>query len=818
MLPSELVNDLIQKYAKRSLNEADTRFKIIDEVLEKILAWPRGPIALEVYINGNRADYVLHGKNSKPILVIESKKTGKYFELPKNLNGANNYQKITVDKLLTDKYIKEAIFQVKEYCEDLGCNYGCICNGEIWIFFNINSSYAPWKKQPAYVIKNLKFFSENFTTPFNVFGYENIINNSSLKYNIGTSRQLHSEVFYPKSSITAYNMPVNSNKYASILNSLSRKYLSNIPFDDKEFFNSCYVTNKGHYDDLQKNVHGVIYDSLTPFFRSEGVKDVYDNNRGGGFALKIEEIMRRENLDNVMILFGGRGSGKSTFIKRLLFHLRPPEIVRFSETCVIDLIYSAQTPDELTNEIWNKVKSEIDKKDLLGGDKAQLIELFSDKYSIYEKQVLNGLEKTSIEYQKLLNDFIKETLNDTKYCCQVLSRYWKNHNKGLIIVLDNLDQLRPELQDICFLNSVEIAKKLGCLVIISMREERYYNAKAKGVLDAYHVPGFHINSPVIPDVIAKRIIYILRKLNLPEVQREIGIKDQKQFTIIENFMSICLKEVRRVNSDLSLFLRYSTHGDVRQALSFFKEFLTSGYTNIDEMAVNRSWTLKIHQVIKPMMIPNRFFYDEKNSQVPNIYQLRNEINSSHFCGLRILNKMQQRSYDKASSGFIDVKYLLQIFDTTYDLKEDCIKHLDIFLTKGILESNNRLEEFNENVDQIRITSFGAYILDFLAYENVYLDLVSLDCGVFDETLANYLIKAAEKEVDFTHHAKLKERVESRIERVSKFIDYLEVQEKKEFEDLSLPESEPKFVHKLKERFEENKENILNSLKKRRDNN
>ena len=50
----------------------------------------------------------------------------------------------------------------------------------------------------------------------------------------------------------------------------------------------------------------------------------------------------------------------------------------------------------------------------------------------------------------------------------------------------------------------------------------------------------------------------------------------------------------------------------------FREFLTSGYTRVDEMIRTRGWKLQIHQVIRPMMAPFRFFYDENLSQMPNI--------------------------------------------------------------------------------------------------------------------------------------------------------------------------------------------------------
>lgn len=455
----------------------------------------------------------------------------------------------------------------------------------------------------------------------------------------------------------------------------------------------------------------------------------------------------------------------------------------------------------------------IDKDKLLESPKDSLLNLFEDRFNLLKVQVLEGYDKDLDKYKDLVNTFILETLKDTKYCCERISKYWKKKNKGLIIVLDNMDQLRPELQDISFLNANEIAKKLSCLVIISMREERFYNAKSKGVLDAYMSPGFHITSPVIPEVISKRIQYAVKKLSAKvDKRREIGIPDEATFSKIKDFFLVCNNETKRKGSDLSKFLRYSTHGDVRQALDFFKGFIQSGYTNINEISSDTNWKLQSHQVIKPMMIPSRFFYSEVKSKMPNLFQLRNDANSSHFCGLRILNLLNTKSHDKSSAGMYDLKFLIQKFENDYNLKIDCINHLDIFLTKGIIEANNRLEEYSENVDQVKITSFGKYMLDSLAFDFTYLDLISLDCGIFDEALANFMIKSANKEVELYHEKKFFERINTRLNRVDKFIDYLKVQEDKEFQDLGFGDEEIRFSKKIRDHFEIKKKQILRSVK------
>jgi predicted type IV restriction endonuclease len=168
MTELEILKQLKQKFSKIDLNEADTRFQIIDTILVDVLKWPKNTITTEKYIDGNRADYVLKDKNDRPLIIIESKKNGVYFDLPLTANSKETFQKINIEKLLTDAPTKEAILQVKEYAEDLQCNFAAICNGKVWIIFRIHSKLKPWKKLSAYVIKDLDYFEKNLITAINL--------------------------------------------------------------------------------------------------------------------------------------------------------------------------------------------------------------------------------------------------------------------------------------------------------------------------------------------------------------------------------------------------------------------------------------------------------------------------------------------------------------------------------------------------------------------------------------------------------------------------------------------------------------------------
>ena len=121
-----------------------------------------------------------------------------------------------------------------------------------------------------------------------------------------------------------------------------------------------------------------------------------------------------------------------------------------------------------------------------------------------------------------------------------------------------MDQLNPDLQDVCYLTAIEIAKKLSCLVIISMREERYFRAKVNGVLDAYHTPGYHLSAPVIPEVIIRRLSYIVEKLEYtPDVDVKYNIQYDNDLLQLLNF----LKYVHINSKKRFTFIKFSSFCD-----------------------------------------------------------------------------------------------------------------------------------------------------------------------------------------------------------------------------------------------------------------
>lgn len=396
--------------------------------------------------------------------------------------------------------------------------------------------------------------------------------------------------------------------------------------------------------------------------------------------------------------------------------------------------------------IWASLIVGIDTDNLLSSTRKELVSsLFKDNFEVALKQDLSGLNEHSEAFNIKLNQLVSEWKLDKKYCAKKIVEYWSEKDKGIIVVVDNTDQYSTLIQDFCFSSAQEISKELGCTTLISMREERFYNSKIHGVLDAFQNSGFHISSPRPAEVFKKRLEYTASLLQ-DSTRREaiIDISDDKFISNCCTYLDILNKTFSNDLSPLNNFLSACAHGDIRLSLDLFRSFLLSGYTNVDEMISAGSWSFQIHQVIKPVMIPTRYFYDENLSDIPNIYQLRSNRNSSHFTSLRILRKLA-KTIESSTPSYLSIAELRSYFAEIFNMLEDFEKNMDVLLKHGFVESNNRLDQYTANVDSVKITNYGLYMINELAFYFAYLDLVCTDCGIYSEQTSNYLTEAAKKE-------------------------------------------------------------------------
>lgn len=808
------LSNLIEETKSRSGNEAETRHRIIDFVLHEVLSWPRNRVKVEEYISPGFGDYVLIKQDGSHLLFIEAKREGIYFELPiPHANGETSCF-ISIAKLMTDAHVKSAMTQVRTYCIDTGCEYACITNGHEWIFFKTFEKGKRWDLQNAFVARSLNFFLKEYTRARNQFSFTAIIDHASLPTTLSTSAPKDRSIYYPREKINSYSHPIKSNWLAGKIRPAVNYYFGLISDQDSDFMERCYVSQR-EYQDTTDGMRSLIHDSISPYFDGYGVQQLDDTGKGGRLGGRLTKNLKNNIKGEVLVLFGWKGAGKSTFIKRLLHHNPPRWLLENARICIIDLLNVPEDTGVIRETTWTRLVAALDCEGILQGSRDQLTsDLFNDKFQVAEKQDLAGLSPTSEAYNTKLNALVGSWKADRVYCAIRLVANWKSKGRGAIVVVDNTDQYISKVQDFCFTLAQEIANTLGCVVLISMREERFFDSKIHGVLDAYQNSGFHISSPRPAEVFRKRLDYSVRLLNDNKLPAPLLADfDLNVSGATSTYFSILAREFSNDASPLNGFLTACAHGDIRLSLDLFRAFLLSGYTNVDEMIANRHWNFQIHQVIKPVMIPDRYFYDESLSRIPNIFQLRTTRLSSHFTALRILRKLS-KGLDKGSPSYFDIAELRSYFAEAFGMLDDFERNTDTLLKHGFIEANNRLDEYSSSVDSIKITRYGTYMIEELAWNFTYLDLVCTDCGIYDEQVSSYLTEAAKEEYSLFLKGERVQRVQVRLERVEEFIKYLEVDEARERElySLGMP-AEEMFTAKIRATFDCEKSRVLRSAKR-----
>lgn len=815
-----VIRALAQQHKGRLLNEADTRAMVIDTVIHDVLDWPKTSVKREIAIHPGYADYLLHNTAGQIALIVEAKREGIFFEIPKRQSDLENKRIgfLSIRALLTDQNIKDAITQVRTYCLDVGCNFGCITNGHEWIVFRAFEPGTDWKSLRAFIIPSLESIDSEFTKVFNALSYKCVSHDGALNALISRTPHENRETYRAGHDIPVYTRTIEANKYVQYLRPIAERFFGQIDVAETELMNEVYVSDAS-YDSAFKSATAILADSVTPFLEDFGVKDTKNDEGGGTFGNRIEKSVVREPRADVVVLFGGKGIGKSTFLRRLLY-VRPPQVVRKNAVvALIDLLPVPEDKHAIELYIWNKLVDCMDVDRLLQSDRDVLINLFKDRFEVAQRQNLFGIPSDSIEYNRTLNDLVEKWKSDKQYVARRLGDYLRSKHKGVIVVIDNTDQYRA-LQEYCFTHAQQIAKTLSCLVVISMREERFYASTIKGVLDAFQNSGFHLGSPSPHNVFLRRLDYVQKLLANSERRTEIfprGTSDSV-VTTVQTLLRNLSSEFRTSGSHLASFLTACAHGNIRLALELFRGLIQSRYTNIDEITSCRDWTWQIHQVLKPVMIPNRFFYEESESYVPNIFQLRSKKRSSHFTALRLLYTLVSYSEIQGAS-FYSLPQLITDLSNRFHMEEDQKAALDMLLRYGLIESNNRIDEYTDSIDSVRATAYGNHICSDLSSAFTYLDLVSTDTALFEARVCNDLTTLALDEYAIWEtlnavRAKRIERVEKRIQKASEFVAYLEREEAREADLYGLTPHE-RFMSQIRLKLDAEVENVRKSATRQR---
>lgn len=775
---------------EQNINEATTRLRIIDTILSDILSIPKNAIVCEEHVSATGyIDYAIKNSINETVLIIEAKKEDIGFELPNNNFNNKNQAHIKIKTLISNPEIKSAMEQARNYCFNKGVLYGAITNGKIWIFFKAFAS--DFYEKNAFVIGNLKFFSDNFSEAYNLLNYTSIIKPNGLESFLSNKASKIKSSYSIKNHITAFSVPVDLNEYAQYISKPIKYYFGDFEIEDKEFLNNCYVDER-LYENTKKTLTSLLVDSATPYLKNQGVIDYEREKLSKKLSKKITNFIEYSENKHIVVIYGDRGCGKSTFIKKLIYSDISQTIQNQLAVVYLDLLEYAATEanEELKKLIWKSVLKKIDAHQLQEDYTAIQNILYKDEFIKYKSQIASLYAEGSEIYGIRIEEKIKEILNDYSELAKRLANYLRHIDKNeIVLVLDNTDQFSAEIQDFCFQVLAEIFSAINCLSIITMREERFFRSKQVGVLDAYETTQYHISSPQADKVFLQRLDYLIDSLENDIFFNNLVHNDtvDKELVTKNNFKKYFLvfkKDFSR-KANLYNFLVSCAQKDMRKALDLFRELVVSGYMNIREILSTEGniYTLQIHQVLKPLMTPHKYFYEESSSSIPNIFQLRSLENGSHFTSIRILKYLNRNGNNYASLAVIKSDFL-----AIFDMKEDFEANISILIEYKLIEANIKVDKYIPDIEDIIITPYGKYFIEILIHFFTYLDLICTDCNIYCEQTANFIIKSADEEYKLFDNNRRGERLVKRIDKTGLFLDYLIKQENEEIERFNLNEN------------------------------
>ena len=630
----------------KDLSEADTRAKIIDPLFLDILGWTEDDIRREPHVHKGYLDYIFSIDGTRKF-VVEAKRVGLSFFIPESFGGRYYVINGTIS---TDKKIMAAIEQAQQYCIDSGVKYSVITNGKQFILFEAFKYGVDWRSGKCIVFRSLKDVKHNFNLFWNTLSKKSVSEGSLRKYI--SKEELPLKYYRPIDSLHSKDASITRNNLSPLLRPFIDFVFKDIISDDQsEVLKNCYVKQK-QFQIASKQINRQL-DRPPDFAHKYNVKMILESSNSAGtfeeLHSKSEKFLRTQAPHgNLMLLMGGIGAGKTTFIHHFFkFVIKNPSKTLWF---YINFLNANPKPNLIESYIISSIIDEYDHK--------------------YKSKLENELKSVGVEK-------ISPNLESITILFSILTL------KGYTIslVLDNVDQhsyVSPKFQEHALLIAKHLTEKLKTITILALREESFFKSTMSGVLDAFPADVFHISSPSFEKLTRHRIKYVLELLKKTDVQLTNLMKVYINFgaskEVVKRFFNIIndsLRSSRRAGEEILRFLMDISGGDMRLALHFFRTFLVSGNTDVDEMLtidMNKrergsiyGYQIPFHHVIKSIILEHSRLYSSMRSRIMNLFDLNPECSNCQFLNLHILSYLNDRLvYNPPTGrGYVEIDSIIR---------------------------------------------------------------------------------------------------------------------------------------------------------------
>jgi hypothetical protein len=153
-------------------NEAETRLKVIDQVLLAVLGWCKEDLAVEERVSEDGsttfADYVV--RTAATAFLVEAKRVGAAFCLP-----AKN-TRLKLGGVLKEGEVGDAIRQARDYGRKKAIPFAVVTNGNTWIAFPaVRTDQVPFEESDTRIFRSLDDIKTRFVEFWELLSRERVL-------------------------------------------------------------------------------------------------------------------------------------------------------------------------------------------------------------------------------------------------------------------------------------------------------------------------------------------------------------------------------------------------------------------------------------------------------------------------------------------------------------------------------------------------------------------------------------------------------------------------------------------------------------------
>lgn len=605
----------IKGLALADANEAETRKKIIDDLLESVLGWTPDDVSYEERVSEDGgttyADYIL--RTASAALLVEAKRVGKAFELPSKVRN------LKLGGVLSQGTVGEAIRQARDYCRKKSIPFACVTNGDAWIIFAaVRTDGVTFEETNARVFRDLDSVENYFVEFWELLSYQRVCDGNLSNELVAPDREASPHRLITTLKEPGFRLGRNA-LYEHIEPAIHLTFSDSGLLQDIEALERCYVktAERAKFDARLNQYLGDIKPLLgTAVTRVRTRKS----------SQKFDEAILRTvtGTPRFFLVLGPVGAGKTTFLHYTRWISAREAIDRRVVWLHVD--FKAATERDNPREFIYRSLRELMQTDSEFG------------LSDYEKTIgpayhprIDAMRKgpgallSEEVFRERVGNFVLDEFEKVVPYVDTVLKHSFSETPGFIVV-DNVDQLEcDDLQREIFLETQAIAAKVGASVVLSLRDSTYVQHRDSPSFDAFQFETLYIDPPGVMPVLSKRFAYARKELENRSVEltTERGIR--ARIPNLADFVDLVTRSL--LSGDTGYMLEVLSGHNIRRGLDLVKSFLSSGHISADKAIVtylkeDDEYTFPAHEVFKGAILGQRANYREEDSLLLNLFDAK----------------------------------------------------------------------------------------------------------------------------------------------------------------------------------------------------